>query len=51
MTVTPLRNLPLDLYILIDLSMSTDDELNGLKVIAGDIGRYSESQSCSDAKC
>ena len=39
-TVTPLRNLPLDLYVLIDLSGSMIEELNSLKQVAGDIGIY-----------
>jgi len=33
--VTPLRNLPLDLYILMDLSNSMSDELQIVKDIAG----------------
>ena len=37
-TVTPLRNLPLDLYVLIDLSTSMMEELDSLKRVAGDIG-------------
>ena len=37
-TVTPLRNLPLDLYVLIDLSPSMMDDLDSLKTLAGDIG-------------
>ena len=39
-TVTPLRNLPLDLYVLIDLSASMEEELNSLKNVAGDIGMH-----------
>jgi len=35
--VTPLRNLPLDLYILIDLSNSMSDELQSVKNITGQI--------------
>lgn len=36
-TVTPLRNLPLDLYVLIDRSSSMIDELLALRAVAGDI--------------
>ena len=36
--VTTLRNLPLDLYILMDLSGSMADELGTVKAIAGQIG-------------
>ena len=37
-TITPLRNLPLDLYVLIDLSASMIEEFNALKAVSGDIG-------------
>ena len=36
--VTTMRNLPLDLYILMDLSNSLADELSTVKAIAGQIG-------------
>ena len=36
--VTTLRDLPLDLYILMDLSSSMSDELATVKSIAGQIG-------------
>ena len=36
--VTTLRNLPLDLYILMDLSNSMARELDTVKAIAGQIG-------------
>ena len=36
--VTPLRDLPLDLYILMDLSNSMSDELQSVKDISGQIG-------------
>ena len=39
-TVTPLRNLPLDLYVLIDLSFSMGEELRELISVAGEIGMY-----------
>ena len=35
--VTTLRNLPLDLYILMDLSGSMTDELDAVKAIAAQI--------------
>ena len=38
--VTPQRRLPLDLYVLMDLSASVVTQLQGLKVITGDIGDY-----------
>jgi len=37
-SVTPLRDLPLDLYILMDLSNSMSDELMSVKEISGQIG-------------
>ena len=37
-SVTPRRNLPLDLYILIDLSFSMTDELVAIQNIANRIG-------------
>jgi len=36
--VTPLRDLPLDLYILMDLSNSMSDELQSVKDISDQIG-------------
>ena len=36
--VTALRNLPLDLYVLMDLSSSMAQELATVKAIAGQIG-------------
>ena len=40
--VTPQRQLPLDLYVLMDLSGSVlvEAQLEGFKVITGDIGDY-----------
>ena len=38
-SVTALRNLPLDLYILMDLSFSMSDELNTVKSVADQIGK------------
>ena len=38
--VIPQRQLPLDLYVLMDLSRSIQPQLQGLKVITGDIGDY-----------
>ena len=38
-SVTALRNLPLDLYILMDLSFSMSDELDTVKSIADQIGK------------
>ena len=39
--VTPQRRLPIDLYVLMDLSASVKEELQArLKVITGDIGDY-----------
>ena len=37
--VTALRNLPLDLYILMDLSNSMSDELDIVKSVADQIGK------------
>ena len=37
--VTTLRNLPLDLYILMDLSNSMSDELDAVKAIAEQISK------------
>ena len=39
-SVTPLRNLPLDLYVLSDLSGSMGENLRALKQIGGNIGVY-----------
>lgn len=39
-TVTPQRNLPLDLYILIDLSESMTDELTTIQSIASRISEH-----------
>ena len=38
-SVTALRNLPLDLYILMDLSFSMSDELDTVKSVADQIGK------------
>ena len=38
-SVTALRNLPLDLYILMDLSFSMSDELDTVKSVANQIGK------------
>ena len=43
--VTTLRNLPLDLYILMDLSNSMSDELDTVKSIAGQIGEFGISSA------
>ena len=44
-TVTPQRNLPLDLYILIDVSSSMREELNTVQAISTLIG---EGYACVD---
>ena len=41
MTVTPKKNLPLDLYILIDLSNSMREELAAMTRVSGEIGEKS----------
>ena len=43
--VTTLRNLPLDLYILMDLSASMADDLDTVKAIAGQIGEFGISSA------
>ena len=43
--VTTLRNPPLDLYILMDLSNSMSDELVTVKAIAGQIGEFGISSA------
>ena len=44
-TVTPLRDQPLDLYILIDLSASMGEHLAALKQSAGNIGMKQQRES------
>ena len=44
--VTPQRNLPLDLYVLSDLSGSMEDELEALQAVAGDIGECGVCYMC-----
>ena len=54
--VTPQRDLPLDLYILIDLSRSMSEELSTIQSIANEISKFQAqtyvlNQLCDQATC
>lgn len=42
-TVRPAPNFPVDIYLLMDLSLSMDDDLENLKRLGAELGKYNHN--------
>jgi hypothetical protein len=44
--VRPARDFPIDLYLLMDLSFSMNDDLENLQMLGADLGKYDNYSMC-----